>query len=123
MGYIAMERMEQEYVWQAEKTMHTGKQIPDRLYDQPELFNHYIKNKQWAEAKQCYDAVRDELCSIHADEETMVEFFGEQGERGVILKEGLFRKEYVQKAYFEVAVRKNGGCRKKEEKPWQKNSA
>lgn len=123
MGYIAMERMEPEYVWQAAKTMHQGKRLPDRLYDQPKLFDYYIKNKQWPEAKRCYDAVRDELCSMQADEEVMTEFFGERGERGVILKEGLFREEYVQKAYYEVAVRKEGRCRDRKDERRQKNSA
>ena len=97
-----------------------GKRIPDRLYDQAELFVCHIKNKQWPEAKRCYDAVRDELCSMQADEEVMTEFFGERGERGVILKEGLFREEYVQKAYYEVAVRKEGRCRGRKDERRQK---
>ncbi len=91
--------------------MLEGKQLMDKLHDQPVLFNQYIKNKQWPEAKYRYDTAQQVLVFLEADEETMTEFFGERGERGVILKEGLFREELVQKAYYEVAVRKEGRLR------------
>lgn len=99
------------------------KALLDKLYEQPELFRHYAKHKLWPEAKHCYDRVVTVLCFLEADEKIMAEFFGERGERGVILKEGLFKEELVQKAYLEAAVKGNGGYENKEYEPWKKNSA
>lgn len=103
--------------------MIEGKALLDKLYEQPELFEHYIKHKLWPEAKRCYDRTVTVLCFLKADEKLMVEFFGARGERGVILKEGLFKEELVQKAYLEATVKGNGGYENKQYEPWQKNSA
>ena len=91
-----------------------------RLYERSELFRYYMKNKQYIEAKRCYDETRNEMVRMKADEKIMIEFFGERGERGVILKEGLFREEMVQKAYYEVAVKRDEN---RQHEHWQKNSA
>lgn len=105
------------------KELLSGKALLDKLYDQPELFMHYIRNKMWSEAKHCYDLTREVLDFLQADEEMWKEFFGERGERGVILREGLFREDLVQKAYCEIAVKRDGGYENKKYEPLQKNSA
>lgn len=106
-----------------EKELLSEKVMLDKLYDQPELFMHYIHSRRWSEAKSCYDETRDFLVSVKADEEMMKEFFGERGERGVILREGLFPEKLVQKAYEETVVKRNGGHENEKHEPLQKNSA
>lgn len=100
-----------------------GKELLDMLYEQPKLFDHYMRNKQYSEAKYCYDSTLNTMLKLRADERMMIEFFGERGERGVILQEGLFREEKVQKTYYEVAVKRDGGYENKKYEHWQKNSA
>lgn len=95
-------------------------EIMDMLYEQPVLFDHYMKNKQYPEAKYCYDSTVATMRKLRADESLMIEFFGERGERGVILREGLFREEKVQKAYYETAIKRNGGYENKKYERWQK---
>lgn len=99
--------------------MLEGKALLDKLYDQPDLFKNYIRNKQWPEAKHCYDTLLSVLLFLEADGGMLREFFGERGERGVILREGLLREELVQKAYYEAAVKRDGGYENKKYRPWQ----
>lgn len=106
-----------------EKKLLSGKALLDKLYDQPELFEHYMSNKMWSKAKHCYDKTVCVLLFLQADEEMLNEFFGERGERGVILREGLFREDKVQEAYYEAAVKRDGGYENKKYEPLQKNSA
>lgn len=103
--------------------MIEGKELMDKLYTQAELFEHYVRNKRWTEARSSYDRTVTVLLFLQADEKIMLEFFGERGERGIILKEGLFKEELVQKAYYEAAVKRDGGYENKQYEPWQKNSA
>lgn len=81
--------------------MLEGKALMDKLYVQTAMFKVHMRNKQYSEAKACYDTVRSVLVFLEADEGRMQEFFGQRGERGVFLKEGLFDEEQVQKAYYE----------------------
>lgn len=81
--------------------MLEGKALMDKLYEQPNIFRIYMQNKQYSRAKACYDTVRSVLVFLEADEGRMQEFFGQRGERGVLLREGLFDEEQVQKAYYE----------------------
>ena len=55
---------------------------------------------------------------LEAEEAVMLEFFGERGERGVILKEGLFNEEQVQRAYLEC-IRKGDTYENKRYEPLQ----
>ena len=103
--------------------MLEGKELMDKLYEQAVIFDHLIRNKRWPEAKHCYDTVASVLVFLEAPEGMMLEFFGERGERGVILKEGLFPEDKVQKAYYETAVKRDGGYENKKYEPVQKNSA
>lgn len=105
------------------KELLSGKALLDKLYNQPELFEHYMRNKMWSDAKACYDTTRDVLLFLQADEEMLHEFFGERGERGVILREGLFPEDEVQKAFYEAVVKRDGGYENKKYEPIQKNSA
>lgn len=101
----------------------SGKALLDKLYGQPELFEHFMRNKMWSEAKHCYDTTCTVLRFLNAGEKMMDEFFGERGERGVILRKGLFREDKVQEAYYEAAVKRDGGYENKKYEPLQKNSA
>ncbi len=103
--------------------MLEGKELMDELYRYAERFEEFMENKQYSQAKGCYDSVRTTLIVLKADEAMKREFFGERGERGVILKEGLFREKQVQKAYYEAAVKGNDGYENKKYEPLQENSA
>ncbi len=80
--------------------MLEGKGFMDKLRREAGLFKGYMREKRYPEAKYCYDSVLAALVLMEADRETMREFFGERGERGVILKEGLFPEWQVQEAYL-----------------------
>ena len=105
------------------KRLLSEKEILDKLYDQPELFKHFMGNKKYSEAKYCYDQTVCVLLFLGADEEMLDEFFGVRGERGAVLRAGLFPQELVQKAYYEVAVKRDGGYENKKYEPIKRNSA
>lgn len=98
--------------------MLDGKAFMDKLYEQPDLFKMHMRGRQYSCAKACYDTVRTVLVFLEADEEVMQEFFGERGERGVFLREGLFNEEQVQKAYYEC-IRKGDTYENKRYEPLQ----
>lgn len=98
--------------------MLQGQELMDKLYEQPELFKEFMKNRMYSEAKACRDRVLTVLCFLEAGEETMVEFFGERGERGVFLREGLFNEDQVQKAYLEC-IRRGDTYENKPYRPWR----
>lgn len=82
--------------------MLEGKQLMDKLYCQADLFRVHMRNRQYPEAKACYDRTRDALVFLEADEQTRKEFFGERGERGACISRGLFDEGQVQLAYEKV---------------------
>lgn len=98
--------------------MLDGKALMDKLHEQPDLFKVHMRNREYSRAKGCYDTVRDVLVFLEADEETMQEFFGERGERGVFLREGLFNESQVQRAYYEC-IRKGDTYENKRYEPLQ----
>lgn len=98
--------------------MLEGKALMDKLHEQPDIFKVHMRNREYSCAKACYDTVRDVLVFLEADGKTMQDFFGERGERGVTLKEGLFRESEVQKAYYEC-IRKGDTYENKRYEPLQ----
>lgn len=98
--------------------MPEEKKILDKLYTLADCFNTYIKNKCYSEAVSCYKKARDKAVACRFGEERMHMLFGERGERGVILRQGMFREDLVQKAYYEEYVKKKDPIEEK-----QKNSA
>lgn len=96
--------------------MPEGEATLDRLREQADIFKVHMRNGEYSQAKACYDHVRSIMVSMHAEQELMLEFFGERGERGLILKEGLFNEEQVQKAYLECIL-KEDACEDKRHKP------
>lgn len=100
--------------------MQEEKRIMEKLCFLADSFNVYIKNKCYREAVACYKSARNAAVKSGLPETTMQELFGERGERGVILKQGLFREELVQKAYYEEFVKRKGS---EERGEYQKNSA
>ncbi|MDE6661989.1 MAG: hypothetical protein K2K46_01475 [Lachnospiraceae bacterium] len=77
------------------------KELLDKLYDLPERFRVHMGNKDYPRAKSCYDTARTIAVFMELDEERQKELFGVRGERGVILRTGLFPEASVQKAYRE----------------------
>lgn len=98
--------------------MLEGEAALDMLREQADIFKVHMGNGEYSRAKACYDSVRSTLVLLRAEEELMLEFFGERGERGVILKEGLFNEEQVQKAYLEC-IRKGDTYENKRYEPLQ----
>ena len=100
--------------------MRTDKQIMDKLCSLADSFNTYMKNRCYPEAVKCYKLARNVAVKSGLPEAQMQELFGERGEHGVILKQGLFREDLVQKAFYEEFVKRKGS---KEREEYQKNSA
>lgn len=80
--------------------------LMDKLYQLPETFRSSMKQKDYPGAKCCYETARTVALFLEIDEDGRTELFGERGERGVIIKQGLFPEEQVQKAYLEC-IKKN----------------
>ena len=95
------------------------KALMDKLRRKADLFKDYMREKQYPEAKYCYDSVLAALVLMEADGETMREFFGVRGERGVILKEGLFPEAQVQEAYL-ACIRSGDTYENKKYEPWER---
>ncbi|MCM1387833.1 MAG: hypothetical protein NC231_10925 [Bacillus sp. (in: Bacteria)] len=72
-----------------------------KIYELPQVFNRSMANKDYPQAKCCYDTARTVALFMELDEEQMKGLFGERGERGAIIRTGLFSEEKVQKAYLE----------------------
>ncbi|MCM1039824.1 MAG: hypothetical protein NC434_10920 [Ruminococcus sp.] len=81
--------------------MLNNKKLIDKLYDLPQKFRMYMNNKDYPRAKHCYDTAVTVALFMELDADWMTELFGERGERGVIIQQGLFPEEKVQKAYME----------------------
>lgn len=81
--------------------MLDNKSLMEKLYGLPRLFQENMRSKDYVGAKSCYDIARTVAVFLNLDKEHMKELFGERGERGEIIRVGLFPEEKVQKAYFE----------------------
>lgn len=79
--------------------------IENKLWEYAAKFRVHMKAKRYAQAKYCYDKARDLAVDVELEEEKREELFGIRGERGVMLKEGMFLEELVQKAYYETCVK------------------
>ena len=79
--------------------------IEQKLYNLAAVFNVHMRAKRYAQAKYCYDNARSLAVDVELEQEKKDELFGIRGERGVILKEGMFREELVQKSYVETCVK------------------
>lgn len=80
--------------------------LMDKLYTLPKKFVYCMERKDYSGAKHCYDTACTVAVFLNLDESIMTELFGERGERGAIIKQGLFQEEKVLKAYYEC-IRKN----------------
>lgn len=88
------------------QAMLTSQQIENKLYEQAELFKNYIWNKKYAQAKSCYDDALTVAMFVGLPEPKICELFGDRQQDPPM--EGLFREELVQKAFYEVAVKRKG---------------
>lgn len=74
--------------------MLSEKEILNKLYAQPEIFNEHISKKEYAQASYCVECARVVALFIELSEEQLVELFGSrQNPENVI--EGLFSEEKV----------------------------
>ncbi len=64
-------------------------------------FDKLVRDRDWYRAKSAYDTAVAVSVFCLFDEQDKKALFGERGERGVILQDGLFREDKVQKAYWE----------------------
>lgn len=85
--------------------MLEGKEILDKLYLLAEEFKVHMRNKEYYRAKNCYDTAVTVVVFLNVDEGIRRELFGERGERGAILKRGMFPEEQVINAYGECIKR------------------
>lgn len=86
--------------------MLNEKEVVKKLRELALSFRQHVKNKQWKQAKACYEMARDVAVIVEVDRKDMEELFGERGEKGTTLKKGEFQEEEVQKVFEMVAVRK-----------------
>lgn len=81
--------------------LNSEREIRMKIRELPERFKWHMRRKEYALAKACYDTAVTATGFLKLDEREQTELFGERGERGVILKEGLFKEESVLKAMWE----------------------
>lgn len=85
--------------------MLDGRAIEQKLYNLAGKFKIHMGAKRYPQAKHCYDKAREVAVFVELEEDKMRELFGERKEKGIIVKEGLFKEEQVQKAYFQCCVK------------------
>ena len=88
-------------------------QIEKKIYDLAAGFQAHFKAKRYFQAKYCYEQARQVTVFVELEEEKKRELFGERGIRGGTMQEGLFKEEWVQKAYLECCVKgkeQSGNC-------------
>lgn len=103
--------------------MLEGKEIMGKLYLLADEFKVHMRNQEYSRAKHCYDTAVTVTVFLEMEAEIKLELFGERGERGSIIKEGLFREEQVIKAYGEC-IKRNQTRECQQYQPLkQKNSA
>jgi hypothetical protein len=91
--------------------MLNEREVYKKLQDYAAAFNVHITGKRYAQAKHYYDVAREVAVFMELDEGKKRELFGERGNRGEIIEEGLFKEEKVQKAYLESCVKaRDMGC-------------
>lgn len=77
----------------------------DKLYLLAEEFKIHMRNREYLRAKHCYETAREVSVFMELGRENMDTLFGERGERGEVIRRGLFCEEQVQKAYYEAVVK------------------
>lgn len=86
--------------------MLTEKEIEDKLRKLPKVFKEAMKKKEYRKARHAYDTAVNVAVCVEMSEDFKEELFGKRGDRGVILKNGAFPEEDVQKVYYETSVKK-----------------
>ena len=85
--------------------MLDNREMERKLYDLAAVFNNHMNAKRYAQAQYCYKKARLLAVEMELEEEKKEELFGVCGNRGEMIKEGLFRKELVHKAYLEACIK------------------
>lgn len=86
--------------------MITEKEMIRRLYELPGMFLHYMKNKQWGSAKDCYNKALTVCTFMEVDDKVKIELFGNRAyiDDGEKVIDGLFREEDVLKMLSECST-------------------
>lgn len=84
--------------------MLTQEEIKQKLYQQAQSFHLHIKNKEYLQAKFCYDTARNVALFVQLGKEDILELFGSRQIDPPV--EGLFSEQEVQEAYYEVSVKR-----------------
>lgn len=79
--------------------------IEQKIYNLAAVFLVHMKGKRYAQAKYCYEKARALAVDVELEQEKKDQLFGVRGNRGEILKEGLFKEDLVMKAYHETCVK------------------
>ena len=75
--------------------MLSEKEILEKIYNQPAIFNEHISKKEYAQASYCVECARVVALFVELSEEQLVELFGSRQDLENVV-EGLFSEEKVQ---------------------------
>ena len=81
------------------------REIKQKLYDLAAVFKVHMKAKRYNQARYCYDSARTVVTFNCMGEDVSNELFGVRGDRGTIIREGMFQEMMVQKSYMETCVK------------------
>ena len=93
--------------------MLNEREVVKKLQELAYRFRGHVKNRQWEQEKHCYDVARNVAAAVEISEKDKLELFGERGERGEILKQGLFPEDEVLKVLEMAGVREGETGKKK----------
>lgn len=97
------------------------KEVFKGLEELSDVFKQHVRYKQWEQAKYCYEKATNVAVFLRLEEKKMRELFGERGDRGEVISEGLFPEEMVQKVYLECSVKRKQEFEARQYRPLQKN--
>ena len=88
--------------------MLTADQAKDKLYRKAEEFKKYFYEKKWSQAKHAYDSASTVAVFLELEERDMMQLFGSRAyvPDDEEPRDGLFREEMVERAYWEC-IRRN----------------
>lgn len=92
--------------------MITEKRAEEKLENLAKMFNLYIQDKRWQEAKAAYDSALNVATFLELQEARIIYYFGSREPEYI---KGLFQEEKVQKVY-EECIFKERRQRETEEK-------
>lgn len=87
--------------------MISERRVYQKMEELAAIFSVHMNAKRYTQAKHCYETARNVVVFMEFEPEKAGEVFGIIGNRGEIIKDGLFKVGLVDKMGLEVDVKRH----------------